>query len=103
YNTGVVTSLFDPDLNVFQTATVTRYDDGVPTILAKAVPVAPNNVGPVSMPDYDCLANEAITNLPDGSKVFIGPRDDPFFVDLAGGVGLLTLRTGAGRRRAGGC
>jgi hypothetical protein len=66
---------------VFQTATITRYDDGVPTVLATNVPVAPNFVGPVSMPDYE-PGNQAITTLPDGSKV-IGPRDDPFFVDLA--------------------
>ena len=101
YNTGVVTSLSDPDLNVFQTATITRYDDGTPTILAKAVPVAPNNVGPVSMPDYESLANEAITNLPDGSKVFIGPRDDPFFVDLAAVFDLLTIRRVPGNRGKG--
>jgi hypothetical protein len=101
YNTGVVTSLNDPDLNVFQTATITRYDDGVPSILAKAVPVAPNFVGPVSMPDYECLANEAITTLPDGSKVFIGPRDDPFFVDLAAVFDLLTIRRVPGDRGKG--
>ena len=101
YNTGVVTSLSDPDLNVFQTATITRYDDGTPTVLAKAVPVAPNNVGPVSMPDYESLANEAITNLPDGSKVFIGPRDDPFFVDLAAVFDLLTIRRVPGNRGKG--
>ena len=101
YNTGVVSSLSDPDLNVFQVATITRYDDGLPTVLAKAVPVAPNNVGPVSMPDYDCLANEAITTLPDGSKVFIGPRDDPFFVDLAAVFDLLTIRRVPGDRGKG--
>ena len=48
YNTGVVTSLNDPDLNVFQTAMITRYDDGLPTVLAKAVPVAPNSAVAIS-------------------------------------------------------
>lgn len=92
YNTGVVTSLDDPDLNVFQTARITRYDDGVPTVLAEAAPVAPNFVGPASMPDYAALADAAITTLTDGTKVFIGPRDDPFFVDLAAIFDLLTIR-----------
>ena len=92
YNTGVVTSLGDPDLNVRQMCTITRYDNGVPTVLASDVQVAPNRVGPASMPGYESLAQAAVRELPDGSKVFIGPRDDPFFVDLAAIFDLLTIR-----------
>ncbi len=92
YNTGVVTSLDDPDLNVRQTYSVTRYDNGSPTILATGLPVAPYFVGPVSMPDYAALAAQAVMTLPDGSTVFVGPRDDPFFVDLAAVFDLLTIR-----------
>ena len=44
--------------------------------------VAPNNVGPKTIPDYNAVANQAITNLSSGGKVFAGQRDDPFFVDL---------------------
>ncbi len=44
--------------------------------------VAPNNVGPKTIPDYNAVANQAITDLPSGGKVFAGQRDDPFFVDL---------------------
>jgi hypothetical protein len=44
--------------------------------------VAPNNVGPKTIPNYDAVANQAITNLPSGGRVFAGQRDDPFFVDL---------------------
>jgi hypothetical protein len=44
--------------------------------------VAPNNVGPKTIPNYDAVANQAITELPSGGKVFAGQRDDPFFVDL---------------------
>ncbi len=44
--------------------------------------VAPNNVGPKTIPNYDAVANQAITDLPSGGKVFAGQRDDPFFVDL---------------------
>ena len=101
YNTGVVRSLDDPNLNVRQFCTVTRYDDGVPTVLATDVPVAPNFVGPKSMPDYSRLAQQAVRTLPDGSRLFIGPRDDPFFVDLAAIFDLLTIRKPPGDRGRG--
>ena len=50
--------------------------------VARNIPVAPNNVGLKTIPDYDKVANQAITELPGGGKVFAGQRDDPFFVDL---------------------
>lgn len=102
YNTGVVTSLTDPDLNVRQTWTLKRIDvdTNQETVLGSGQ-VAPYFVGPVSMPDYTALAQSAIQSLPGGYKVFVGPRDDPFFVDLAAVFDLLSLRPGdAGRDRA---
>ena len=42
----------------------------------------PNNVGPASTPNYDSLVAPAIHGFKDGTKVFAGQRDDPFFVDL---------------------
>lgn len=101
YNTGVVTSLTDPHLNVRQSYTITRYDNGVPTVLASNLPVAPAYVGPVSMPGYGQLARAAVQTLSDGSKVFVGPRDDPFFVDLAATFDLLTIRKPPGNRGRG--
>ncbi|HEY3157212.1 MAG TPA: DUF4331 family protein [Candidatus Eisenbacteria bacterium] len=92
YNTGMVTSLDDPDLNVRQTYTLTRLDNGSPTVLVRDGAVAPNNVGPASMPSYNDLAQAAVTTLPDGTKIFVGPRDDPFFVDLGAVFDLLTIR-----------
>jgi hypothetical protein len=52
--------------------------------VARNIPVAPNNVGPKTFPgdSYDKVANQAITELPGGGKVFAGQRDDPFFADL---------------------
>jgi hypothetical protein len=44
--------------------------------------VAPNNVGPKTIPNYSAVANQAIADLPSGGRVFAGQRDDPFFVDL---------------------
>jgi len=102
YNTGVVSSLTDPDLNVRQTWTLKRIDvdTNQETVLGSGQ-VAPYFVGPVSMPDYASLAQAAIQTLPGGYKVFVGPRDDPFFVDLAAVFDLLSLRPGeAGRGRA---
>ena len=101
YNTGAVTSLTDPDLNVRQTYTVTRYDGNSPTVLGSDLPVVPAYVGPVSMPNYAELAASGVMTLSDGTKVFAGPRDDPFFVDLAATFDLLTIRKPPGNRGRG--
>ena len=83
YNTNQVTSLDDPDLNVRQTYTVTEVKSGVSKVIGTNVIAAPANVGPRSMPNYRALADSAITSLDGNSvKVFVGPRDDPFFADL---------------------
>ncbi len=86
YNTGPITSLDSPNFNVRQAYTVTRIDGprrrGRATVLAQDVPTPPVNVGIRSTPNYDALASAAIRQLPGGSQVFAGQRDDPFFVDL---------------------
>ena len=53
--------------------------------------VPPPNVGPRSITSaaglgttYDALLTGAIQTLGDGTKVFCGPTDDPFFADLGG-------------------
>ena len=54
--------------------------------------VPPTNIGPRSIsspvglkaPDYNTLMDKAITTSSTGEKVFCGPVDDPFFVDLGG-------------------
>jgi hypothetical protein len=95
YNTNQVTSPTDPDLNVKQTYSVTRVmggkggggddddDDGwgkQGTVLVSNAPVPPANIGPRSNPTYG--ATDGVVALGGGRKVFAGPRDDPFFVDL---------------------
>jgi hypothetical protein len=102
YNTGVVTSLTDPDLNVRQTWTLTRIDvDTNQETVIGSGPVAPYFVGPSSMSDYASLAQSAIQTLPGGYKVFVGPRDDPFYVDLAAVFDLLSIRRLPGDRGKG--
>jgi len=102
YNTGPVQSLTDPNLNVRQTWTLTRIDVGTgqETVLGTGQ-VAPYFVGPTSMPDYASLAQAAIQTLPGGYKVFVGPRDDPFFVDLAAVFDLLSIRKPPGDKGKG--
>jgi len=61
------------------------------TIVSNGV-VPPNNIGPRSISgaaglntsDYNSLLTNAITTASSGEKVFCGPTDDPFFVDLGG-------------------
>ena len=62
------------------------------TVVTNGV-VPPANIGPRSIQsspvglgvaNYDVLINAAIATATSGEKVFCGPVDDPFFVDLAG-------------------
>jgi hypothetical protein len=97
YNTGPVLTLDSANLNVRQFYTVTRIvggrRTGAGTNLGTTFQVAPANIGPKSTPDYASLANAAVFTLPNGGgKVFAGPRDDPFFVDIGSIVDLATLR-----------
>ena len=93
--TGPITSLGDPHYNVRQFYDIYRHTgpgEDIGTLIASHLPVPPNNIGPVSTPNYDTLATAAISTLPNGGKVFAGQRDDPFFVDLGGVFDLATIR-----------
>lgn len=97
YNTGPVLTLDSANLNFRQFYSVTRINGrrrgGATTGLGTGnYQVAPANIGPKSTPDYPALAGQAVYSLPNGAKVFAGPRDDSFFVDIAAIVDLLTLR-----------
>lgn len=68
--------------------------------------VPPNNIGPRSIEgaaglgaaNYAALMQAAITTATSGEKVFAGPIDDPFFVDLGGAFDLGGFRKGAAAR-----
>ena len=101
-----VSSISDAKLNVVQTYTLKRetYRKGnlkTSKTLASGVPVAPNNVGPKTFPNYGAVAAEAIKSLPGGGKVFVGQRDDPFFVDLGATFDAVTIRKGTGNQGGG--
>ncbi len=86
YNVGPVASIDDPNLNVRQTYDVFQVDmhGRKQQQIASNVPVAPWHVGDRSFPNntYNGVANQAIYLSGDGTKLFAGPRDEPFFVDL---------------------
>ena len=88
YNTGQITSLDSTTFNVKQFYDVIRIEGprrralGRQTALGTGLPTPPVNVGTRSTPNYGALAAQAVRELSDGSRVFAGQRDDPFFVDL---------------------
>lgn len=100
YNTGPVTSLDDPDLNIRQFYTVTVVRGNAPNtqseVIATDVPVPPVNVGPRSTPNYEtALAQPAIRNVTTSRgavTLFAGQRGEPFFIDTGSIFDLLGLR-----------
>ena len=97
--TGPITGLDDATYNVRQSYSVTRIDGARRSsvasreVLGAGLAVPPPNIGMTTVPDYDALADAAIHDLGDGSRVFAGPRDDGFYVDLGAIFDLLQLRS----------
>src|SRR5438045_4782949 len=63
-----VSGIHDPKLQIQQSYTVTRetYKHGKEKsskVIGKSIPVAPNNVGPKTIPNYTAVANPAIQTL----------------------------------------
>jgi hypothetical protein len=82
YNTGPIDTPANQaaNLSVKQTYAVTRVTKSGSTVLGSNLAVPPTNIGPRSNPTYDAF--QGVVNLGGDRKVFAGPRDDPFFVDL---------------------
>jgi hypothetical protein len=99
----------DPRLNVLQRYSVTRVTykrrgHRVRTrsrLVARGLPVAPPNIGPKTFPNYQAFVDGAIRRLSDGTKVFVGQRDDPFFVDLGATFDAINVRKGTGNQGQG--
>src|SRR4051794_4357844 len=93
YNVGPISADDDPNWNRPQTYTVSLKRFAKPEkVIGRGLVTPPANVGPRSTPNYQALAEGAIGTLSDGSKVFAGQRDDPFFVDLGSVFDLAGLR-----------
>ncbi|HKP20393.1 MAG TPA: DUF4331 domain-containing protein [Thermoleophilaceae bacterium] len=99
----------DPKLNVIQRYSVVRerhtYRHGRDRVkektLARGLPVAPPNIGPKTFPSYDNFVGAATRSLRDGTRLFVGQRDDPFFVDLGATFDGINLRKLVGNQGEG--
>jgi Domain of unknown function (DUF4331) len=104
YQVGPYAKFGDPNLNVQQTATVTKQVRGVgDTVIGSNMPVQPVNIGPHSNPPI--IGGMETTNSASGVSgnaevtammanegwFYAGQRGDPFFLDL-GVFDLLALR-----------
>lgn len=96
------TSADDPNQNLRQTYNVTRVNGkrrtGTSTAVGSDFPVAPPNVGKKFTPDYENIAASststkgAVRTTSDGCKVFAGPRQEAFFIDLGSAFDKLSIR-----------
>jgi hypothetical protein len=92
YNTGQITSIFDPHFNRRQYYTVTRTTRGGNTVqLGANLTVPPCNIGPRSTPNYEHLAAQCVHGIVNRT-FFAGQRADAFHVDLGSVFDLLDLR-----------
>ena len=93
YNTGQITSIFDPHFNRRQYYSVTRTTrNGHSVQLGGNLEVPPCNIGPRSTPNYEHLAAQCVHGLAGNRTVFAGQRADAFHVDLGSVFDLLDLR-----------
>ncbi len=103
-----VTSFYDPKLQVVQYYNVIREDYRHGHLIrarrvAGGVPVAPNNVGPKTIPNYNAVAAPAIASFGGGKRhTFAGQVDDPFFVDLGMTFDAINFRPATGTGNQGG-
>ncbi len=94
-------------LNLIQTYDVTReeYKNGKlkdTELVGEDLNAAPANIGPKTFPDYENdFVPGAISDLPDGGKVFAGQREEPFFVDLGAAFDAINVRVGTGNEGQG--
>ena len=106
YARSGVTSIDDPRLIQKQRYDVVRETfrrNGKRTSarrIARNLPVAPSNAGPKTFPDYEAVANQAIRNA-GATKLFVGQRNDAFFIDLGAAFDNINVRQGTGNTGGG--
>lgn len=62
------------------------------SVRGKNLIAVPSNIGPRTMPDYESLAEQGIYELEGGIRVFVGQRDDSFYIDLGAAFDTLNFR-----------
>ncbi|MBK6997886.1 MAG: DUF4331 family protein [Lewinellaceae bacterium] len=96
--------------NLMMWYTLSRSDNGGQswTNILQKVPVPPTNIGERSIDSplglgksYQTLVNQATRYASTGERIYVGPADDPFFVDLGGAFDLGDLPRQGGNARDG--
>jgi hypothetical protein len=87
--------------NTQQSYTVTKIVGKKSSVVGSGLMTPPDNIGPRSTPNYDALAAQGIHTLSDGSTIFAGQRDDPFFADVGAIFDLVAIREGTGANGGG--
>ncbi len=87
--------------NTQQTYTVTKVAGGKATVVGSGLLTPPDNIGPRSTPNYHALAQAGVHQLNDGTTVFAGQREDPFFGDIGAIFDLVAIREGTGANGGG--
>ena len=87
--------------NTQQSYTVTKTVGSKTTVVGSGLLTPPDNIGPRSTPNYPALAAQGIHPLGDGTTVFAGQRDDPFFADVGAIFDLVAIRQGTGANGGG--
>jgi hypothetical protein len=72
--------------NLFPRRGVTRDASG------QRLVAVPSNVGPRTMPNYESLAAQGVYDLGNGIRVFIGGREETFYIDLGSTFDTLNFR-----------
>jgi hypothetical protein len=101
---GKITSIDSPGIFLYETYQVILRDLRQNKILAvydkdvngHPLSVAPPNLGPNSTPNYEtALGQPSVFTLPNGMRVFAGPRDDAFYFDSGATFDTLNFRAPA--------
>ncbi len=82
--------------NTQQSYVVTKVVGKKSALVGSGLMTPPDNIGPRSTPNYAALAAQGIHSLDDGTTVFAGQRDDPFFADVGAIFDLVAIRMGTG-------
>ena len=73
---------------LFPRAGVSRDNSG------RRLVAVPSNVGPRTMPNYEALAAKGVYDLGHGIRVFVGGREETFYIDLGSTFDTLNFRRG---------
>ncbi len=81
-----------------QPYTVTKVVGKTSTVVGGSLTTPPDNIGPKTFggKSYHDVAIQGVQSLSDGSTVFAGQRDDPFFGDIGAVFDLVAIRYGTG-------